>query len=97
MVLSFTDAEVKSLEVPSPEERQRDYWDPGMPGFGVRVGFGPDTGLWQLAFIGRNLTNEHYIQFGGDTPLAGSTFGANSDYAFADRGRTLAIQARVNF
>ncbi len=69
----------------------------GYATLGVRVGFGPDTGLWQLAFIGRNLTNEHYIQFGGDTPLAGSTFGANSDYAFADRGRTLAIQARVNF
>ncbi|MGE3334358.1 MAG: TonB-dependent receptor [Rhodospirillaceae bacterium] len=69
----------------------------GYATLGVRVGFGPDTGLWQVAFIGRNLTNEHYIQFGGDTPLAGSTFGANSDYAFADRGRTLAIQARVNF
>jgi outer membrane receptor protein involved in Fe transport len=69
----------------------------GYATLGVRVGFGPDSGLWQLAFIGRNLTNEHYIQFGGDTPLAGSTFGANSDYAFADRGRTLAIQARVNF
>lgn len=69
----------------------------GYATLGVRVGFGPDTGLWQVAFIGRNLTNERYIQFGGDTPLAGSTFGANSDYAFADRGRTLAIQARVNF
>ncbi|MGE3474880.1 MAG: TonB-dependent receptor [Rhodospirillaceae bacterium] len=69
----------------------------GYATLGLRVGFGPDSGLWQLAFIGRNLTNERYIQFGGDTPLAGSTFGANSDYAFADRGRTLAIQARVNF
>lgn len=69
----------------------------GYATLGVRVGFGPDSGLWQLAFVGRNLTNERYIQFGGDTPLSGSTFGANSDYAFADRGRTLAIQARVNF
>lgn len=69
----------------------------GYATLGVRLGIGPDTGLWQLAFIGRNLTNERYIQFGGDTPLSGSTFGVNSDYAFADRGRTLAIQARVNF
>ncbi len=69
----------------------------GYATLGVRLGVGPDSGLWQLAFIGRNLTNEQYIQFGGDTPLSGSTFGVNSDYAFADRGRTLAIQARINF
>jgi hypothetical protein len=69
----------------------------GYATLGVRLGIGPDSGLWQIAFIGRNLTNEQYIQFGGDTPLSGSTFGVNSDYAFADRGRTLAIQARVNF
>lgn len=69
----------------------------GYATLGVRLGVGPDSGLWQVAFIGRNLTNERYIQFGGDTPLSGSTFGVNSDYAFADRGRTLAIQARVNF
>ena len=64
---------------------------------GARIAFGPDSGLWQLAVIGRNLTNERYIQFGGDTPLSGSTFGVNSDYVFADRGRTIALQARVNF
>ena len=45
----------------------------------VRVGIGPDTGLWQLAFVGRNLTNKQYIQFGGDTPLSGTTFGVNSE------------------
>lgn len=69
----------------------------GYATLGLRVGIGPDTGAWQIAFVGRNLTDKRYIQFGGDTPLSGSTFGVNSDYAFADRGRTLAVQARVNF
>lgn len=69
----------------------------GYATFNARVAFGPDDGLWQLAFVGRNLTNKRFIQFGGDTPLSGSKFGVNSDYAFADRGRTLALQARVNF
>jgi iron complex outermembrane recepter protein len=69
----------------------------GYATFNARVAFGPDDGLWQLAFVGRNLTNKRFIQFGGDAPLAGSSFGVNSDYAFADRGRTLAFQARVNF
>src|SRR5690606_12131533 len=69
----------------------------GYATLGARIGIGPNTGLWQIAFVGRNLTNKRYIQFGGDTPLSGSTFGVNSDYAFADRGRTLAVQARVIF
>ncbi len=69
----------------------------GYATFNARVAFGPDDGLWRLAFVGRNLTNKRFIQFGGDTPLSGSSFGVNSDYAFADRGRTLALQARVNF
>ncbi len=63
----------------------------------TRIGVGPDNGMWQVAFVGKNLTNRRFIQFGGDTPLSGPTFGMNSDYAFADRGRTLGIQARVNF
>ena len=63
----------------------------------TRIAFGPNTGLWQVAFVGRNLTDKRFIQLGANTPLAGSTFGMNSYYAFADRGRTLGIQARVNF
>ena len=63
----------------------------------TRIAVGSDDGYWQVAFVGRNLTNKRFIQFGGDTPLSGPTFGMNSDYAFADRGRTLGIQARVNF
>jgi len=74
-----------------------DLLQKGYATLAARIGFGPNTGLWQIAFVGRNLTNKRYIQFGGDTPLSGSTFGVNSDYAFADRGRTLAVQARVNF
>jgi outer membrane receptor protein involved in Fe transport len=62
-----------------------------------RIAFGPETGRWQLAFIGRNLTDKKFIQFGGDTPLSGPTFGVNSDYAFIDRGRTVAIQARLSY
>ena len=69
----------------------------GYATFNARVAFGPDDGMWQLAFVGRNLTNKRFIQFGGDTPLSGTTFGVQSDYAFPDRGRTISLQARVNF
>ncbi|MEO1136261.1 MAG: TonB-dependent receptor, partial [Pseudomonadota bacterium] len=63
----------------------------------MRVGFGPDDGSWQLALLGKNLTDQQFLQFGGDVPLAGSTFGAKSNYSFFSQGRTLWLQGRVNF
>lgn len=62
-----------------------------------RIAFGPQDGMWQLAFLGKNLGNEQVLLYGGDTPLAGSTFGAKSNYSFFSQGRTLWIQGRVNF
>ena len=58
----------------------------------ARLAIGSDTGRWQIAALGKNLTDEKVLQFGGDTPLAGSTFGAKSNYAFFGRGRTIALQ-----
>ena len=63
----------------------------------ARLGIGSDTGSWEVAVLGKNLGDEKVIQFGGDTPLAGSTFGAKSNYAFFGRGRTLTVQAMLRF
>lgn len=63
----------------------------------MRLGFGPEDGGWQLAVLAKNLTDQQALQYGGDTPLAGSTFGAKSNYAFYNQGRTVWVQARVNF
>jgi len=62
-----------------------------------RVSFGPQTGDWEIALLGRNLTDEEVLQFGGDMPLAGSTFGVKSNYAFFGQGRQIWLQARLNF
>jgi outer membrane receptor protein involved in Fe transport len=63
----------------------------------TRLAFGPQDGGWQIAFLGKNLTDEQFLQYGGDTPLAGSTFGAKSNYSFFSQGRTLWVQARADF
>ena len=63
----------------------------------ARVGIGAETGRWQLAVLGKNLSDEKVLSFGGDTPLAGSGFGAKSNYAFYNPGRTLAVQGVVRF
>jgi outer membrane receptor protein involved in Fe transport len=65
--------------------------------FNLRIGIGPPSGDWEVALLARNLTDEKVLQFGGDTPLAGGTFGAKSNYAFYGQGRTLWLQATKLF
>ncbi len=61
----------------------------------ARVAFSAES--WEVAVLAKNLTDETVLQFGGDVPLAGSTFGAKSNYAFFGQGRTLALQAMLRF
>ena len=65
--------------------------------FNLRLGVGPQDGGWEIALLGKNLSDEQPLTFGGDVPLAGSTFGAKSNYAFFSRGRTLTLQGTVQF
>lgn len=69
----------------------------GYSKYNARLGFGPIDGTWEIALLGRNLGDERNLTFGGDTPLAGSTFGAKSNYAFFAQGRTVTLQASINF
>ena len=43
--IKLTDAAVQRVKLPSPDERQIDYWDALTPGFGLRVSFG-GTKTW---------------------------------------------------
>lgn len=63
----------------------------------MRIGIGPENGGWDLAFLAKNLTDKQVLQYGGDLPLAGSTFGAKSNYSFFSQGRTLWVQAQFKF
>ena len=63
----------------------------------ARIGIGAESGRWEIAVLGRNLTDEVVLQFGGDAPLAGSTFGAGANYSFWAQGRTLSVQGILRF
>jgi hypothetical protein len=63
----------------------------------ARVSLGAQSGRWEVAALAKNLTDERVLTFGGDTPLAGSTFGAKSNYSFWSRGQTLAVQGILRF
>ncbi|MBC6980360.1 TonB-dependent receptor [Caulobacter sp. 17J80-11] len=63
----------------------------------LRLALGDSAGRWELAVLGKNLTDEQVLQFGGPTPLAYNTFKANSHYNLVGQGRTVTLQARVKF
>jgi len=62
----------------------------------LRLALGGQDGRWEVAILGRNLTDEVVVPYTNPVPLA-SLFGANSHYAFIERPRSIAVQASVRF
>ena len=65
----------------------------------ARIALAGSEGAWELALLGRNLTDETVINFGGNTPLGGTLTGGagNSYYAFVNRPRNIALQVNYSF
>jgi len=65
----------------------------------ARVAISDSEGPWEVALLGRNLTDETVINFGGNTPLGGTLTngGGNSYYAFVNRPLNIALQAKYSF
>jgi len=69
---------------------------PGYARINARIALMSESG-WELAVLGENLTDHIVKLFSGDAPLSGSTFGAIANYNFLSRGRTVTIQAKMDF
>ncbi len=52
---------------------------------------------WEVALVGKNLTDEEVVSYSNDTPLANSSFGSVNHYAFVERPRSLALQASLRW
>lgn len=66
---------------------------PGYEKYDARVSVGPLDRKWELAFIGKNLTDELVSSWRADVPGAGS----NAHFGLMDRTRQFALQARYRF
>ena len=62
----------------------------------LRLALGGHDGKWEVAVLGRNLTDEVVVPYTNPVPLS-SVFGANSHYAFVERPRSVAVQAMFRF
>ena len=65
----------------------------------ARVSLANAGDTWEVALIGRNLTDETVVNFGGNTPLASTLTGGagNSYYGFVNRPRNFALQGTYRF
>lgn len=65
----------------------------------ARVALANAGDTWEVALIGRNLTDETVVNFGGNTPLASTLTGGNGNsyYGFVNRPRNIAVQGTYRF
>ncbi|MEH6581764.1 MAG: TonB-dependent receptor [Halioglobus sp.] len=63
----------------------------------ARIALTASDGTWEVALLGRNLTDEDVLGYTGSVPLAQSSFGVNSHYGFVERPRNIALQATYRF
>lgn len=63
----------------------------------ARLSLGDADDRWQVALVGRNLTDKTTVSYAGDTPLSQRLFGARSYYGFVDPPRSIAVEAALKF
>lgn len=63
----------------------------------ARLSLSGPSDEWQLALVGRNLSNQTVLSYAGDTPLANRLFSARSYYGFVDPPRSIAVEATYRF
>ncbi|ROR98718.1 outer membrane receptor protein involved in Fe transport [Sinobacterium caligoides] len=62
----------------------------------ARLGIGAEDGSWDVALVGKNLSDREVVSYSADTPLA-TTFGYKSQYGFVEAPRTVALQGGYRF
>lgn len=67
---------------------QEAYWK-----FNARLAIGDIDDRWEVALVGKNLTDKDTLTYANDTPLAVGSFSAGGHYGFVAPPRTIAISA----
>lgn len=65
----------------------------------ARIGVGAQDGSWEIAVVGKNLTDEEVVTFGNTLPVSTTLTGGTGTayYGFYDRPRSIAIQGSIRF
>ncbi len=63
----------------------------------LRVSLSDESGGWEVAVVGKNLTDESIITYANDTPLAANLAQSIGYYALVEAPRTIALQGSYRF
>ena len=63
----------------------------------ARLGLSGDSGRWEVALVGKNLTDEEIVSYGSDLPLAFNFFSTVAHYGLVEQPRTVALQGLYRF
>jgi iron complex outermembrane receptor protein len=63
----------------------------------ARVALISPNSKWEVALLGRNLTDRTTVSYAGDAPLAARLFGARSYYGFVDPPRSIAVEVKLQY
>lgn len=58
----------------------------------IRLSIADVVGGWEVALLGKNITDETVISYSNDTPLSSNIFGSIGHYGFVEAPRSFAIQ-----
>ena len=89
--LLYTDEYFPSQNL-DPTTLQDSYWM-----VNARLAISSTDGSWEVAVLGRNLTDEDVVNYSNPVPLSQSSFGVLSHFGGVDQPRNIAIQASYRF
>jgi outer membrane receptor protein involved in Fe transport len=75
-----------------PSTVQDSYWK-----VNARLALSSADGQWEVALLGRNLTDEDIVTYSNPIPLSQSSFGVLSHFGSVEQGRNFALQATYRF
>ena len=75
-----------------PSTVQDSYWK-----VNARLALSSADGKWEVALLGRNLTDEDVVTYSNPIPLSQSSFGVLSHFGSVEQQRNFALQASYRF
>lgn len=75
-----------------PSTLQDSYWK-----VNARLALSSIDGKWEVALLGRNLTDEDVVTYSNPVPLSQSAFGVLSHFGVVEQPRNFALQASYRF
>lgn len=63
----------------------------------ARIALSGNDDMWELALIGRNLTDESIVTYANGLPVATTVSSGTGYYAFYERPRSIAVQGTIRF